>query len=393
MRSVEVLMYCLVWNNFRLVTLPWNSLWTWWLCYFAVDLGFYWAHRLAHEVNFIWAIHQAHHSSTEFSIVSALRQAVLQPFTAWFTYMPFALFIPPQIFLAHLQLSELYMAWLHTEVVGHLGPLELVLNTPSHHRVHHSRRPEHIDKNYGGMLIIWDRLFDTFLAEDAAKPAVYGLVHPLKSYNPMTVQFHTWPVIWRRMRRASCWQNKLFVLMKGPGWRPGLPRLGDPTTLPQIEKPVVEYDPQISSWQNAYVCVHFAILLLFYHELTMYQDSFSPMMLNLGVACLLVSITSIGYMIDNKRKPNSLLELGRCVLFFQSRHIVSGIIDQGLKRSGINLETRIIILFAIYAIFAMSVLINMLHVVWHSLDLQMPHMHKKQEALARSSASIKTKFQ
>lgn len=82
-RSIEVLMYCLVWNNFRLVTLPWNSLWTWWLCYLTVDFGFYWAHRLAHEVNFIWAIHQAHHSSEEFSIVSALRQAVLQPFTAW----------------------------------------------------------------------------------------------------------------------------------------------------------------------------------------------------------------------------------------------------------------------------------------------------------------------
>lgn len=82
-RSVEVLMYCIVWNNFRIATLPWNSLWTWWLCYLMVDIGFYWAHRLAHEVNFIWAIHQAHHSSEEFSVVSALRQAVLQPFTAW----------------------------------------------------------------------------------------------------------------------------------------------------------------------------------------------------------------------------------------------------------------------------------------------------------------------
>lgn len=82
-RSIEVLMYCLIYNNFRLYTLPWNSYLTWWICYLAVDVGFYWAHRLAHEVNFIWAIHQAHHSSEEFSIVSALRQAVLQPFTAW----------------------------------------------------------------------------------------------------------------------------------------------------------------------------------------------------------------------------------------------------------------------------------------------------------------------
>lgn len=82
-RSIEVLMYCLIWNRFRLTTLAWDSLFTWWLCYFAVDLGFYWAHRWAHEINFIWAIHQAHHSSEEFSVISALRQAVLQPFTAW----------------------------------------------------------------------------------------------------------------------------------------------------------------------------------------------------------------------------------------------------------------------------------------------------------------------
>lgn len=82
-RSIELIMYCIVWDNFRIATLPWNSIWTWWLCYLAVDFGFYWAHRFAHEINFIWAVHQAHHSSEEFSFVSALRQAVLQPFTAW----------------------------------------------------------------------------------------------------------------------------------------------------------------------------------------------------------------------------------------------------------------------------------------------------------------------
>lgn len=82
-RSFELIMYCLVWNNFRITTLPWDSLGVWWLCYLGVDFGFYWAHRLAHEVNFIWAVHQAHHSSEEFNIVAALRQAILQPFTAW----------------------------------------------------------------------------------------------------------------------------------------------------------------------------------------------------------------------------------------------------------------------------------------------------------------------
>lgn len=353
-------MYCLVWENFRLVTLPWDSLWTWWLCYLAVDIGFYWAHRWAHEVNFIWAIHQAHHSSEEFSIVSALRQAVLQPFTAWFTYMPLALMIPPQVFLAHLQLSELYMAWLHTEIVDNIGPLEYILNTPSHHRVHHSRNPEYIDKNYGGMLILWDRLFGTFKAEDKNNPPIYGLMHPVESFNPFYVQFHTWPVIWKRIKRYNRWQDKLGVIFNGPGWRPGLGRLGNPSELPAIVRPINSYDPQLSLWQNAYVVAHFGLLLLFYHELTLYQDQFSTVLLNIGVVTLIISITTLGLMLDNKRRYNAAYELLRCLLFIQARNYIIPVVDHGLKRSGVNLQSRTVIISFVYTVFALSVLINSL---------------------------------
>ena len=354
-RSIEVLVYCLVWNNFRLANLPWNSLWTWWFCYLAVDIGFYWAHRLAHEVNFIWAIHQAHHSSEEFSIVSALRQAVLQPFTAWFTYVPLALFVPPQVFLAHLQLSELYMAWLHTEVVDTIGPLEFLLNTPSHHRVHHSRNPEYIDKNYGGMLIIWDRLFGTFKAEDKSNPPVYGLVHQVQSFNPIYVQFHPWPIIWRRFKRATGFRNKLGVLVNVPGWRPGLNRLGNPEDLPKIVRPINCYDPKIKFWQNAYVVIHFALLLFFYHELTLHQDHFSPAIINLGVVGLLSSITTLGLILDNRRKFGDCYELIRCLLFFKCRSYIVPIVMHGLERSGLDLSSRMYFIFAIYALFAVSI--------------------------------------
>lgn len=274
--------------------------------------------------------------------------------------MPLALIIPPQVYLAHLQLSELYMAWLHTEIVDSIGPLEYILNTPSHHRVHHSRNPEYIDKNYGGMLIIWDRLFNTFKAEDKNNPPVYGLVHPVRSFNPIQVQFHTWPVIWRRMKRATCWKHKLGVLFCGPGWRPGLPRLGNPKELPAIVRPVDSHDPQLSMWQNFYVVVHFGLLLFFYHGLTLHQDQFSPFVLNIGVLGLLASITSLGLMLDNKRRYNAIYELLRCLLFFQARNLLIPIVVHGLERSGASFYYRIIVITGIHALFALSILVNSL---------------------------------
>lgn len=359
-RSIEVLVYCIVWNNWRLVSLPWNSFWTWWICYLGVDFGFYLAHRIAHEVNFIWAIHQAHHSSTEFSILSALRQAFLQPFTAWITYVPLALFVPPQVFLAHLQLSELYMSWLHTEIIDTIGPLEYILNTPSHHRVHHSRNPEYIDKNYGGMLIIWDRLFNTFKAEDKNNPPVYGLVHPVRSFNPIKIQFHPWPVIWRRMKRYSNWSHKLGVLFKGPGWRPGLSRLGNHDELPPIVRPVDVYDPKVGLMMNAYVVLHFLVLIILYHELTLAHDQYSPLIVNIGVFALLGSLTSLGILLDNKHSYSTAFELLRCLMFFQLKQFLLPILDSGLRRSGLSFSYRAIVVNSIYMYFLISVLINSL---------------------------------
>lgn len=278
--------------------------------------------------------------------------------------MPLALIIPPQIFLAHLQLSELYMAWLHTEIVDTIGPLEFILNTPSHHRVHHSRNPRYIDKNYGGMLIIWDRIFNTFQVEDKTDPPVYGLVHPVKSFNPIRVQFHPWPIIWRRMKLAKTLSDKLGIVFNGPGWRPGLQnRLGNREELPEIVRPVNSYDPQLSFWQNTYVVAHFGLLLLFYHELTLYQDQFRPIVLNVGVLSLLATITSLGLMLDDKRSYSAVYEFVRCLLFFKSRHYIVPIIAHGLERTGLNIAHRMLLISVVYGFFALSVLIIFSHLI------------------------------
>lgn len=188
LRGFELYIYIWVYDNFCVYALPWNSQWTWWVCFLLVDLGYYWFHRAAHEVNIMWAAHGVHHSSEYYNLSTALRQSSLQAYTSWIFYLPAALFVPPSLFAAHRQFNTLYQFWIHTQVIKTLGPLEWVMNTPSHHRVHHGRNRYCIDKNYAGTLIIWDRMFGTFAAE--SEEVVYGLTHPLTTWDPVWTQLH-----------------------------------------------------------------------------------------------------------------------------------------------------------------------------------------------------------
>merc|ERR1719347_1355456 len=161
--------------NYSLYQLPWDSPITWIFAGLGIDFCYYWVHRAAHEVNLLWAAHQVHHSSEEYNLTTALRQSAFQSIGSVPFYLPLALFIPPSQALVHKELNLLFQFWIHTELVTHLGPLELVLNTASHHRVHHGANRYCLDKNYAGVLIIWDRMFGTFESERDSD-IVYGLV-------------------------------------------------------------------------------------------------------------------------------------------------------------------------------------------------------------------------
>ncbi len=143
------------------------------------------------EVNLFWATHQTHHSAEDYNLSTALRQGVLQIYVSWIFYLPLAFFIPPQIFLIHSQMNLLYQFWIHTDIISNLGPFEYILNTPSHHRVHHGRNPYCIDKNYAGVFIIWDRLFGTFAAERDNEQIAYGLIHPINTFDPLETQVNS----------------------------------------------------------------------------------------------------------------------------------------------------------------------------------------------------------
>lgn len=195
--------------------------WTWVALFLLDDLAFYWYHRTHHEIRVFWASHVVHHSSEYYNLSTALRQPWV-PFTALPFWLPLALLgFSPWMILLQQSISLLYQFFLHTERVGKLwAPIEFVMNTPSHHRVHHGSNPEYLDRNYGGILIIWDRLFGTFQAEEA--PVVYGLTKNINTYNPVRVAGHEWVDIWRDLK-ASPWRHRWGYVVRHPGWAPDSP--------------------------------------------------------------------------------------------------------------------------------------------------------------------------
>lgn len=192
--------------------------WVWVLLFFADDFCYYWFHRLHHECRLLWASHVVHHSSQHYNLTTAVRQT-WTPMTAVFFWLPLPLlgFHPAMVMVAQ-SINLLYQFWIHTEAVGRLGVLEWVLNTPSHHRVHHAINPQYLDKNYGGILIVWDRLFGTFTPE-AERPR-YGITKQLTTYNPLRIAFYEYGAIVRDALKPNPWRTRLGYIFRGPGWKP-----------------------------------------------------------------------------------------------------------------------------------------------------------------------------
>jgi len=201
---------------------PWHLPSTWWgvlVAVVLVDLAYYWSHRFVHRARVGWAAHQAHHSSEYMNFTTALRQK----WNPWFEFVfflpvPFLGISPVGIYLA-FSINLIYQFLVHTETIDRLwAPIEWVMNTPSHHRVHHGSDPEYLDRNYGGILIVWDRLFGTFTAE-RQRPR-YGLTKPVGTYHLLTLEYGAYAELWRDVRRAACWRDRLGYLFRPPGWEP-----------------------------------------------------------------------------------------------------------------------------------------------------------------------------
>ncbi|OUC77012.1 sterol desaturase family protein [Gordonia lacunae] len=198
---------------------PASEWYTWVIAFAGVDFLFYWSHRVSHRVRLVWATHQAHHSSEYFNFATALRQK-WNISAAVLMWIPLPLLgVPPALVFAAYSLNLIYQFWIHTERIGTLwAPFEFVFNTPSHHRVHHGCDPEYLDRNYGGVFIVWDRMFGTFTPE-IRRPR-YGLTTPVDTYNILRLQTHEYAAIARDVRGASSWRARLGYVFGPPGWTP-----------------------------------------------------------------------------------------------------------------------------------------------------------------------------
>lgn len=237
-----------------------GSWWYWLALYLLIDVAYYWAHRMSHEINLFWGGHMVHHQSEEYNLSVALRQSSLQTIWTFAFSLPIALLGFRTVDFALVSaFNTLYQFWIHTETIRKLPRwVEFIFNTPSHHRVHHGRNPKYIDKNHAGSLIIWDRLFGTFQAEEEAP--VYGVTKPLRSWNALFANVAHYADMRDDLRQIQRWTDRLRYLFKKPGWLPE--SLGGYRAAPEVDvNNYRKYQTSASAALSYYVLFQYIICL------------------------------------------------------------------------------------------------------------------------------------
>ena len=218
---ISVVMFVLISKNFGAYEWDTQHPLTWISALILYDFCYYWVHRTGHEINIMWASHVIHHSSEEFNLSTALRQSSTGLLFRWIFYVPLALLgYPLEGFLVVGLIDLIYQYWVHTQLIGKLGWMEKVFVTPSNHRVHHGQNDYCIDKNYGGIFCIWDRMFGTYADERDDEKPTYGIRKPLQSWNPLWANVHHYMHIWDQVKGTSNWRHKLMYVFGGPSWSP-----------------------------------------------------------------------------------------------------------------------------------------------------------------------------
>ena len=292
-----VAVYAWLFEHARLITWGEDSVWPWVLSIVGIDLLFYWWHRVSHVVNVMWAIHGVHHQSEDYNLAVALRQPLFEPITWFLFYAPLALLgVSPVVYLVGYAINRFYQFWIHTQVVDK-GPawVEWILNTPSHHRVHHGVNPQYLDKNYGAILILWDRLFGTF--EPEVETPVYGTTVPLRSYSPLWANFVHIQRIITLGRLSKTTRERLWAWVAHPAWLPE--GVTDPE--PKVDRThYTKYRPAVSPSMQAYLLGHFLLAGTAMSVVVFYEHGLSTLQLAAAAAVLMASFASILGLVEQK---------------------------------------------------------------------------------------------
>jgi len=272
----------------------------WLLALLGFDFCYYWRHRLGHEISILWAAHAVHHQSEDYNLSTALRQTSTGFLFTWIFYLPlFLLGMPFEVFVTVNALDLIYQFGVHTQLVGKLGWVDRVMVTPSNHRVHHAQNEIYIDKNYGGIFILWDRLFGTFQDELDDEPVIFGVRKPLQSWNPFWANFQVYNYLWFDAVRASRWQDKIGIWFRRTGWRPDdvaerYPK--HPTVLSNFRK----FDPPLDGRVRFYVVVHLIISALGVLGIGALFASKGASAVIIPIIALWASLLSLGFLSEMK---------------------------------------------------------------------------------------------
>ncbi len=305
-KALGILVYAVAFEQLALFQLDANALWVWLLAFVFYDFCYYWNHRIGHERNVFWASHVVHHQSEEYNLSTALRQTSTGFLLSWIFYLPMAIAgVPPLVFLTVAALNLLYQFWVHTRHIPKLGWFEWIFVSPSNHRVHHAQNPVYMDRNYGGVFIIWDRLFGTFQEELDEEPVIFGVTTPLASWNPLWANLQFYVQLWRDAVRAGSWWDRLRIWFMPTGWRPADVAARYPLDKPDLAS-FRKFEVPLGRGRQCYAALQFAVYVLGVTGLLMQAPQVSYAALMIGCAWVAYGLYAIGVWLENRPSATAL---------------------------------------------------------------------------------------
>lgn len=299
-KGVGLVTYAFALKHLALFELPADSVWVWVFAFVLYDFCYYWLHRFGHERNILWAAHSVHHQSEDYNLSTALRQTSTGFLLSWIFYLPLAVAgVPLLVFVSVAALNLLYQFWVHTRHIPKLGWFEWFFVSPSNHRAHHAQNALYMDRNYGGVFIIWDRLFGSFQEEDDNEPVVFGVTTPLASWNPIWANLQFYAQLWEDARRTESYWDKLRIWFMRTGWRPADVRARYPLAKPDLSQ-FRKFEVELDVRQQVYVVLQFSVYVALGSYLMNLESSLPTGALVLGWGAIAFGLFVLGAALENR---------------------------------------------------------------------------------------------
>ena len=349
--GVQSVIFVFITEYLNLELLSVKNPFTWIAAFLLYDLSYYWMHRMHHEIKILWATHSVHHHGEDYNLATALRQTSTGWLWKWIFYMPMIMLgIPGEVFITVAGINLVYQFWVHTKHIGHLGLLEKIFITPMNHGIHHAKNKEYIDANYGGVFIIWDRMFGTYIAEKPDIKPVYGTATPLGSWNPIWANFQVFSIMIKDTIKTKSWKDKIKVWFSKTYWRPeDCIEIKDPKEFDIKFNPEIGPDIKLFSFTQMLFTIIVSGAVLTYVSLHSYSE-----IVLFGIS-LVTLATLTGYLMQGNRSGYQLFLISSVIGIFGIYY--SGVLNIELISTKLlvaQLSINIIIVTGIYFFQSLS---------------------------------------